>query len=384
MKFVGLVLRNLWRSKLRTGLTIVSTAVALFLFVMLRTLVTSLDASVDVADASRLVVRRSTSLIFPLPLSYRERLAGVEGLSGITWMNWFGGINPADERGFFAQFAVDEDTFFDLYPELLLEPEELAAFKSERTACVVGTKLAKRYGWKPGDNVTLRGTIYPGEWTLTVRGIYRPKTPEVDTNTLYFHWKFLDERMRAAGQDGGEVGVYVVRLADVDQAAAMAQRIDALFANSSAESRTETEKAFQLGFVTMMGNVRGAVRILAAFVLSGFLLVGINTMLMAARERTREIAVLKTLGFPDGLILRLVLIESTLIALLGGLIGTLGAGFVLTGLANSGNSMFATFLVRRDTLVIGIGIAAAMGMLAGLLPAIGAARLRVVDALRQA
>ena len=383
MKFVGLVLRNLWRSKLRTGLTILSTTVALFLFVMLRTLVTSLDASVDVADASRLVVRRSTSLIFPLPLSYKDRLAAVDGVTGVTWMNWFGAVYPADERGFFAQFAVDHETFFDLYPELLLTPEELAAFKNERTACIVGEKLARRYNWKPGTDVTLRGTIYPGDWTFTIRGIYRARTPEVDANTMYFQWKGFDERMAAEDQ-GGQVGVYVIRLADANQSAQTAQRIDALFANSSAETRTETEKAFQLGFVTMMGNVRGAVRILCIFVLSGFLLVAINTMMMAARERTREIAVLKTLGFPDALILKLVLAESSLLGLLGGLIGCFGGAFVLGGLSASGNAMFATFVVRPDTVWIGILIALGMGLVSGLIPAIGAARLRVVDALRQA
>jgi len=192
MKFLGLVLRNAWRSKVRTLLTVLSTGVALFLFCMLRTVLTSLDASVDVADVSRLVVRRSISLIFPLPLSYRDRLAQVPGVTGVTWENWFGGINPADERNFFAQFAVDADTFFDLYPEFLLQPEELAAFRRERTACIIGERLAKRWGWKPGDNITLRGTIYPGDWQFVVRGVYRPRSPDIDTNTLYFQWNSID------------------------------------------------------------------------------------------------------------------------------------------------------------------------------------------------
>jgi len=379
VKFLRLIWSNAQRSKLRTTLTVVSTAIALFLFCMLRTVVTSLDSSVEVADEARLVVRRSTSLIFPLPLSYAERLRQMDGINGLTWMNWFGGTNPADERGFFAQFAVDPATYFGLYPEFLLDPSEIEAFQRERTACIIGEKLAKKYGWKTGDNVTIRGTIYPGDWTFTVRGVYRAKTPDVDTSTMYFQWNFLDERMNRPGT----VGVYVVRLADPNSAAATALAIDKVFANSSSETRTETEKAFQLGFVTMMGNIKGAVRIISTFVLAGFLLVAINTMIMAARERIREIAILKTLGFADDLVLRLILIESTSIALLGGLIGCFGAAGLFK-VAAFGGGMFANFAVRGQTIALGLAIATGMGLASGLVPAINAARLRIVDALRAA
>jgi putative ABC transport system permease protein len=381
MKFLGLILRNAWRSKVRTLLTVFSTGVALFLFCMLRTVVTSLDASVDVADASRLVVRRSISLIFPLPLSYRDRLQQLDGVTGVTWANWFGGRYPADERGFFAQFGVDADTYFGLYPELEISPQELRAFQLERSACIVGSKLAQRYGWKVGQNVTLRGDIYPGDWQFTVRGIYEPRTPDVDATTLYFQWKYLDESQEP--ENRGQVGVYILKLADPDAAARTAAAVDALFANSAAETRTETEKAFQLGFITMMGNIRGAVRIVSIFVLAGFFLVAVNTMMMAARERTREIAVMKTLGFDDGLVLRLVMVESTLLSLLGGLLGCLGALGVF-GLMSMGGGIFATFNVKPSTVGIGLGIALAMGALSGVVPALAASRLRVVEALRQA
>jgi len=379
MKYLQLVFGNIRRSKLRTALTVLATTVALFLFCMLQTIVTSLDASVEVADEARLVVRRSTSLIFPLPLAYTERLRQTEGITAVTFMNWFGGVNPADERNFFSQFGVDPETFFEMYPEYLLEPEEIASFKRERTACIVGEKLAKRYNWKPGQDVTIRGTIYPGDWTFTIRGIFRPRTPDVDSNVLYFQWQALDER----NDRRGDVGVYVVRLADPTTAAAMAAKIDAHFANSSAETRTETEKAFQLGFINMMGNVKRGVRIISIFVLAGFLLVGVNTMIMAARERIREIAILKTLGFDDGLVLKLVLAESTAIAVLGGILGCLGA-LVVFRLMAFGGGMFANFTVRPQTIAIGIGIAAAMGLSSGLVPALAASRLRVVEALRAA
>lgn len=378
MKFIQLILKNAWRSKLRTLLTILSTTVALFLFCMLRTIVTSLDATAEVADESRLVVRRSTSLTFPLPLAYAERLRGIEGVTGVTWANWFGGTYPADERGWFSRFGVDHETYFEMYPEYILAPEELAAFKRERTACLVGEKLASKYGWKVGQDVTLEGDIYPGTWTFTIRGIFKPRTPDVDTSVLYFQWKLLDERLEGAGR----VGIYIVKLADPAQAPAMAQKIDAVFANSAAETRTETEKAFQAGFIQMYGNIRGAIRIISTFVLAGFLLVAINTMMMAARERTREVAVLKTLGFSDGLILKLVLAESTFIAVLGGLVGCVGAWALFQAIPAFGGGLFGNFQVRPSTVWTGIGIATGMGIVSGLLPALAAARLRVVDALR--
>jgi putative ABC transport system permease protein len=381
VKFLGLILRNAWRSKVRTLLTVVSTGVALFLFCLLRTIVTSLDASVEVADASRLVVRRSISLIFPLPIAYRDRLQQLDGVTGVTWANWFGGRYPADERGFFAQFGVDPDTYFELYPELVLEPEELQAFKRERTACIVGSKLAKKYGWKLGQDVTLAGDIYPGDWKFTIRGIYEPRTPDVDATTMYFQWKYLDESQEAGNR--GQVGIYILKLADPNRAAATAEAVDAMFANSAAETRTETEKAFQLGFITMMGNIRGAVRIVSIFVLAGFFLVAVNTMMMAARERTREIAVLKTLGFPDDLVLRLVMVESTAISLLGGLLGIAAATGLFRISALSGG-VFANFAVKPATMLIGLAIALVMGALSGVVPALAAARLRVVEALRQA
>ena len=378
MKFVQLILKNAWRSKLRTSLTILSTTVALFLFCMLRTIVTSLDATTEVADESRLVVRRSTSLTFPLPLAYAERLRGIAGVTGVTWANWFGGTYPADERAFFSRFAVDHETYFEMYPEFILAPEELAAFKRERTACLVGEKLATKYGWKVGQDVTLEGDIYPGTWTFTIRGIFKPRTPDVDTSVLYFQWKLLDEKMASPGL----VGIYIVKLGDAGSAPAMAEKIDAAFANSAAETRTETEKAFQAGFIQMYGNIRGAIRIISTFVLAGFLLVAINTMLMAGRERTREIAMLKTLGFPDGLILKLVLAESTFIALLGGLLGCVGAWALFKAVPSFGGGLFGNFQVRPSTVWIGIAIATGMGIVSGLLPALAAARLRVVDALR--
>jgi putative ABC transport system permease protein len=381
MKFLGLILRNMKHSRRRTILTVASITVALFLFCALRTVITAFDSAVDFADASRLIVRRSTSLVFPLPLAYRDRILGVQGVSGVTYANWFGGQYQGPEN-FFSQFAVDVPTYFDIYPELVVPPDQMKAFMAERTACIVGEGLARRFKWKVGDTVPLTGTIYPhpdGEWRLVIRGIYRPRTPDVDASVMYFHWDYLNQTMG----DQGEVGFYVARLADASLAASVATAIDGRFANSSAETLTETEEAFQMGFISMMGNISFLVSVIGAAVLFAILLVSFNTMMMAARERTPEIAVMKTLGFTDGLILFLVMAEAALISLLGGILGC-GGAWVIFGATNfNAGGMVPNFLVKPSTLALGLGISLLLGLLSGVIPAVQAARLSVVDALRK-
>ncbi len=241
----------------------------------------------------------------------------------MSWATWFGGIY-IDERNFFAQFAVDPRRYFDIYPEYRLAPEEKDTFRRERTACIVGEKLARKYGFRKGDQITLRGTIFPGTWDFTVCGIARPATPDLDTNWLLFNGEYLNERMG----DFGQVGTYVLKLADPDRAGEVARVVDATFANSAAETKTETEKAFQLGFITMLGNIQAVIYAVGTAIVIAIILVSMNTMMMAARERTREIAVLKALGFTDRAVVALVLAESLLITLVGGL---LGAGLARAG-----------------------------------------------------
>ena len=383
MKFVGLILRNMTHSLRRTLLTIASIAVALFLFSTLRTVITAFNAAVEVADETRLIVRRSTSLVFPLPLAYRDRIAAVEGVSGVSWANWFGG-EYQEPKNFFAKFAVDVDTYFDLYPELLIPPDQMAAFKADQTGCLVGSALAKKYGFKIGDTIPIVGDIYPypdgNEWRFVVRGIYEPETPDVDANTLYFNWDYLNQTMG----DRGIVGIYIVKLASASQTAAVCQRLDATFANSSYETKTETEAAFQASFVGMMGNIGFLVSVIGAAIVFAIALVTFNTMMMAARERTKEIAVMKTLGFTDGAVLGLIVAEATLISLIGGVlgIGLATAAYNLTGFNLGG--FVPSFMVKPSTVLLGLALSLAMGILSGLIPAIQAARMPIAQALREA
>jgi putative ABC transport system permease protein len=376
-RFLPFILRNALRSKRRTILTVLSIVVSLFLFCTLRTVLTSFEASLKMADTARLVTRRSTSLTFPLPLSYYDRLAQIPGVEAVTWSNWFGGIY-IDERHFFAQFAVDTKSYLAMYPEYDLTPEEREAFFRERTACIVGEKLAKKYGFKLGDALTLRGTIYPGTWDFTVRGIARPRTRDADSNFMLFPWEYLNQRMGNAGQ----VGVFISKLGDPSRAGEVSKTIDATFANSAAETKTETEKAFQLGFISMLGNIQAVIYAVGSAIVIAIMLVSMNTMMMAARERTREIAVLKAIGFTDRAVMGLVLVESLMIALLGGILGTALARFVFRFTDFTAGGFFPNFVVTTGTILRALSIAAVLGLLSGAIPSYNAARLKVVDALR--
>ncbi len=378
MKLLGLARMNMLRSKRRTILTILSVMVALFLYSTLRTVITSFQAGVDFADVNRLVVRNATSLIFTVPLAYRERIAGVDGISAVTHANWFGGTY-IDERNFFAQFAVDRDTYFELYPELVIPPDQLAEWKRERTAAIAGEGLANEFGWKIGDRITLKGTIYPGDWELTIRGIYKGANDTVDKRQLFFHWDYLDER-NFMGR--GNVGVYIVQVRDASLVPAVSQKIDALFANSSTETRTETEEAFQMGFISMLGNIQFAVNLIGFAVIVAIILVAMNTMMMAARERTAEIGVLKILGFEDSAVVAMLVAEAMLIALIGGGLGILIARVLFDRIGFTGGGFFPSFIVQESTMLEGLVISLLLGALAALWPAIRAARLREVEALR--
>ena len=382
MKFLGLILRNMTHSRRRTILTVLSIGVALFLVTTLRTVITAFNAAVEVADETRLIVRRSTSLVFPLPLSYRDRISAVDGVTGVTWANWFGG-QYQEPKNFFAKFAVDVDTYFDLYPELLVPPDQMAAFKADQAGCIVGSGLAKTYGFKVGDTVPIVGDIYPypdgNEWRFNVRAIYEPAERDVDANTFYFNWDYLNQTMG----DRGIVGIYIVKLANAGQAAAVSERIDGMFANSPYETKTETEAAFQAGFVSMMGNIGFLVSVIGAAIVFAIALVTFNTMMMAARERTKEIAVMKTVGFTDGAVLGLIVAEATIISLLGGLLGIGLATLLWNGMNSNLGGFVPSFTVKPATVLIGLVLALAMGILSGLIPAVQAARLPIARALRE-
>jgi len=378
MKFFRLVLAQLLRKKVRTTLTIGSFTVALFLYGLLVTIRGAFSGGADVAGVDRLTVINKTSLIMPLPFSYRDRILRVPGVSGVTYATWFGGVYQ-DERNFFPQFGVDKDTWFDVYSEYVLPKDQREAFLRDRQACLVGKSLAKRFGFKVGDRLPLRGTIWPGAWEFNVAGIYEGNRPEVDTTGLLFRFDYLEER-RQFGK--GTVGWYVVRLANPDDAVKVTRTIDEGFANSPFETLTQTEKAFATAFAKQMGNIEFLVITIGSVVFFTLLLVTGNTMAIAVRERTGELAVLKTVGFSGPGVLALILAEAVLIAGQGGLIG-LGLAKLFTLGGDPTRGLLGTFYLSWGSLGLGFMLALGVGAVAGILPAVAAMRLRVADALRR-
>jgi putative ABC transport system permease protein len=380
VKFFRLIAAHLTRSKRRTFLTVSSIALALFLFCTLRTVMTSLDAGIRASDDTRLVVRHAASLVFPLPLAYQSRLEQVPGVTRVGYGNWFGGYYQ-DPKNQFTQFAVDGPSLFDIYPEVLIDPAQREAFLAEQTACITGKTLADKYGWKIGDVIPITGTIYPGEWRLTLRGIYKASTPDADENTIFFHWKYVNEGMPQGRKD--LVGIYWLKVASPSDAPPVSAAVDAIYENSPQPTKTETEKAFQAGFIQMMGNVSFLLTILGSAIVFAILLVTLNTMMMAARERTTEIAILKTLGFTDGLVLRIVAAEALIVSLLGGLLGCGLAFLIFRRLDFTAGGMFPNFRVLPETVGWGLLVALGMGLASGLVPALTAARLQIANALRK-
>jgi putative ABC transport system permease protein len=378
MKYRHLVLPNLLRRKVRTGLTMGSFAVALFLFGILAVVRGAFQQGVDVAGADRLVVVNKVSLIQPLPLSYRDRLARIPGVKQVTFANWFGGVYQ-DERNFFPQFAIDREAYRQMFSEFVIPDDQWQAFLADREGCIVGEALAERFQWKMGDRIPLKGTIFPGMWEFNIRGTYRGSRTQDDTTQFWFRWDYLDER-RAVQK--GFVGWYTVRIADPSDAVHVIKAIDEGFANSPWETKTDTEKAFAASWVKQMGNIELLLLSIGGVVFFTLLLVTGNTMAIAVRERIRELAVLKAVGFSDGFVLILILAETMVVAAVGGGGGlALAKLFTLRGDPTGGLLPF--FYLPSNAIALGFALAMAVGLMAGILPALAAMRLRVVDALRK-
>jgi len=378
VKSFRLVWANLTRKKVRTTLTIGSYAVALFLFGLLVAIQTAFNQGLEVAGADRLIVRNKVSLIMPLPLAYRDRILQIQGVRAVTYASWFGGYYQ-DERNFFPQYAIDTPTYRRVYPEFVIPPDQWSAFEADREGCVVGRQIAQKYGFKIGDRVPIEENIFSGGWAFNVRAIYDGSRTEDDLTQFWFHAKYLEER-RQWGK--GMVGWYVVRVDDPDRAGAVAAALDGRFANSSWETKSETESAFMAGFVKQMGNIKLLILVIGSVVFFTLLLVTGNTMAMAVRERTGELAVLKTLGFSDRAVLGLVLAESQAYALQGGLLG-LAAVKLFTLRGDPTGGMLPLFYLSPAKMALGLGVAALVGAAAGAGPAAMAMRLKIVDALRR-
>ncbi|MBL8483905.1 MAG: ABC transporter permease [Rhodocyclaceae bacterium] len=383
MFFLAMVWRNAWRHKLRSALTLVGLVVALLAFGLLLTVVDAWYQGVNASSDKRLVTRHSVSLVFPLPLNYLGKIRAIEGVRATTYENWFGGIYK-EPKNFFPQFAVDARTFLQIYPEFRLSDAERDAFLRDRKGAIVGRKTAENYGLKVGDNITLKGTIFPGDWDFVLRGIYTGGRESTDESQFFFHWQYLDEvvRQRQGARRASLVGLYVSEVEDADDIARIAAAIDAQFANSPAETRSETEKAFQLGFVSMSEALVAAIRAVSYLVILIILAVMANTMAMTARERRAEYATLRALGFAPPFLATLIFAESLLLALLGGLLA-LGLTYPVAALFGQAVSKFIPhFVVSPQTSLLQLAAALAVGLLAALIPAWRAARVNIVAGLR--
>jgi putative ABC transport system permease protein len=375
-----LVLRNAFRHRLRTLLTITGLAIAVLAFGLLRTVVDAWYAGAAAASSGRLITRNAISLAFFLPVSYENRIRAVEGVTRVARSTWFGGIYQ-EPKNFFPQFAVSP-AYLDLYPEFVISAEERAAWTRDRKGALVGRQLADQFGFKVGDVLPLRGSIYPGTWEFVVRGIFDGADSGTLTRHMLFHWDYLNETLRKkAPRRADAVGVFVVGIDQPDNAAAVSTRVDQVFRNSLAETLTETEQAFQLGFVAMSDQIIAAIRVVSYVVIVIILAVMANTMAMSARERTSEYATLKALGFGPGFLAALIFGESAAIAAVGAAIG-IAAGAPVAAFFKQAAGIFPIFEISSDTVAMQVACAAVVAVAAAVVPAAQAARVRIVDGLR--
>jgi len=381
MKFISLVLKSAARSKRRTALTMLSVAIAVFLWAALRAVLDGFDAVSAASSSTRIVTINATSMIFNMPVGYLEGIRNTPGVRDVTYANWFGGIYK-DPKNFFGNFGVDAEGYMRIYPELLLTPEEKKAWLDDRTGCIVGDGIAKHFGWKLGDRITLQVgiPIYGSQdYDFTVRGIYRAGSSALDNQSLMFHWKYLDERAVEHG-----IGWFVAQVSDPDKAVQTAQAIDQKFANSPAETKTDTERAFSASFGKMLGNLDLLLGSVALAVVITTLFVAGNTMAMSVRERTTEIAVMRTLGFSKAIVFMIVVGEGLVTAFIGGVLGALIARVTINGeFLHMTGGFIPAFGVSNWNAVVGLGLSALIGVLAALIPALMATRLKIVDALRR-
>jgi putative ABC transport system permease protein len=382
MHALKLIVKNALRHKLRSALTMLGLVVATLSFGLLQTVIGAWYAGAEAASNTRLITRNAISLVFPLPLSYESRIRGIDGVSGIAYANWFGGIYQ-DPKNFFPQIAISGANFLDLYPEFVLTDEQRLAFLHDRKGCIIGRKLATQYGFKLGDVIPIRGTIFPGQWEFVVRAIYDGKQASTDTSQFLFHWDYLNETMlKTVPRRANQVGWYIVQIKNPDDAAAISRTLDGQFKNSLAETLTETEKAFQLGFISMSEAIVVAIRIVSFVVILIIMAVMANTMAMSARERLSEYATLKALGFGGGFLATLIFGESLLIALVGAAFGIALLFPVAAVFSAQMGTFFPTFEISQQTLLLQIGSALVVGIVAAIVPTLRSIHVNIVEGLR--
>ncbi|MGH9374219.1 MAG: ABC transporter permease [Vicinamibacterales bacterium] len=385
MKFLPLVVRNLMRRKVRTIFTVLSIMIAFVLFGALMAIRAAFSMGVEVAGADRLMVIHKVSIIQPLPQSYGARIQATEGVTAVTHANWFGAYYQ-DPNSFFANMAVDPESWLQMYPEYQLPEDQKKAWIADRTGAIVGIDTARKFNWNVGDRVPLISPIYRKpdgtNWDFTIDGIYDSTVVGVDKTQFFFHADYLLETFRDVPQIAGNVGWFVFRVADPSTSDQLAKKVDTMFANSPAETKTATEKAFVADFAKQVGDIGSIMMAITAIVMSFILFVAGNSMAQSVRERINELGVLKTLGFKDGRILGLVLLESCTIAVIGGGIGLLLAWIIIAQGDPTGGLLPIFHFPKRD-LGIGVALVALLGVGTGLLPALQASRLKIVEALRR-
>jgi putative ABC transport system permease protein len=385
MSYFLLIFKSAFRNRLRTILTSVGVAIAIVAFLFLRTFIAAWYAGVENSASDRMITRNKISITFELPLSYVDKVRNLVGDKGqVSYENWFGAVYPKDEKAFFANLAADPEVF-KMYPEIVVAPDQWTQYLQDRQGAIVGSHLAEKYGWKLGDKITLRGTIYPGDWDFNVRAIYHSTSRAVDEASMWFHWKYFNEKLSEARKD--HVGLIITKVSDGSMSTAVGQAIDKEFANSPAETRTESEKQFQLEFLSMAGALINAIRIVSYVVLLIMMLILANTMAMATRERTTEYAVMRAIGFQARQIERMVLAEGLVIALVGAALGLILATPILKFFAQIFEKQMGGFLgnfdLQTNDVIGAVAAALTLGMTAAGLPAYRAGKLKIVDGLRR-
>jgi len=379
MTLARFVYKNTLRNKRRTLLTILSIAFSLLLLTLMISVYRGFYIDQGSADSAlRLMTRHRVSLTFFLPASYEQKIRTIPGVVEVAPMEWFGGRYKDDRpENFFAQLGTNPEELFKVYKEWKIPPDQLQAWIRDRAGAVVDRKLAEKHGWKLGDRLTLLGTIFPVNLELTIRGIF--DTATASDQGLYFNWTYVEEAVRWAK---GQAGLFAIRVDSPEVAARVSREVDEMFRNAPEPTKTETEKAFELGFVSMLGNVKAFILSISLAVVFAILLVSANTMAMSIRERIREVALLKTLGFTKRGILALFIGEAVVLSLIGGLLGVLAAKSLVKVIANSPAQMLSGLNITFPTLVVALIVAVLVGLLSAVIPAYRASRLNIVDGLR--
>jgi putative ABC transport system permease protein len=383
MYILKLLLRNAFRHKLRAALTILSITIAILAFGLLRTFVGAWYAGVKASSANRLITRNAISLIFTLPLSYKEKIRQIDGVKEIAYGNWFAGIYK-DEKNFFANYAIEAKNYMKLYPEFVVPPDQKEIFLRDRKGCVAGRKLIEQYHWKIGDIIPLKSVVFPGNWEFVLRGIYHGRDEGTDERVFFFHWDYLNEALKkTAPRRADQVGWYVVEVKDPNRAAEVAQAIDKTFKNSLAETLTETEKAFFLSFISMADAIIIAIQLVSFVVIIIIIAVAANTMAMTARERIGEYAVFKTLGFRGWRIAGMIVGESLLITMIGCFVGIALTPPAAKAFSKYVGTYFPAFRVEIETIYMDIGASILVGLCAAIIPTWRALTIRIADGLRR-